>query len=297
MAKWLLLLGISGSLGVALPRGAQGQAVGVGPGPRPDSLAKRPAGLPSQLVLRLDYATRALFAGRDYGVRQSITTPSLTYNHRSGVYAGISGSFYSQEVPAYTLTDMSVGYGNLLGSKLLYNVSYDHYVYNQSGPAVLANTGGLLLSYDVGPVSLGSSYAFLFGGGHTGHRLVPSLSGYRAWKHLGFIDKLFVLPSLSAIIGTQNTSYQVFPAKAAEVSKTKKTKKGAPASQPVTEEVANFGLMSCNLALPVKVRVGHVTFGATYNYVLPIKLPHEDEAAGFSPKSYCSFSLSYGLGR
>lgn len=293
VAKWLLWLNTLAGCGLAAPLSASGQTPGV---PRPDSLAVRPAGLSSQLVLRLDHATRALFAGRDYGVRQSITTPSLTYNHRSGVYAGVSGSFYSQEVPAYTLTDFSLGYGNFLGDKLLYNVSYDHYAYNQSGPAVLGNTAGLLLSYDVGPVSLGSSYALLFGGGHTGHRLVPSLSGYHAWKHLGFIDKLFVLPSLSATIGTQNTSYQVFPAKAAEVSKTKKPKKGAaPASQPVTEEVTNFGLMSWNLALPVKVRVGHVTFGAAYNYVLPIKLPHEDEAAGFSPKSYVSFSLSYSL--
>ncbi len=293
VANWLLCLNTVVGCGLAAPLGASGQTPG---GPRPDSLAVRPAGLSSQLVLRLDHATRALFAGRDYGVRQSITTPSLTYNHRSGVYAGVSGSFYSQEVPTYTLTDFSLGYGNMLGSKLLYNVSYDHYAYNQSGPTILGNTAGLLLSYDVGPVSLGSSYALLFGGGHTGHRLLPSLSGYHAWKHLGFIDKLFVLPSLSATIGTQNTSYQIFPAKAAEASKAKKPKKGAaPASQPITEEVTNFGLMSWNLALPVKVRVGHVTCGVTYNYVLPVKLPHEDEAAGFGPKSYFSFSLSYSL--
>jgi hypothetical protein len=296
MAKRLLFLAILAGFGLGAPLGARGQAIRPAPAPRTDSLAVRPAGLPSQLVLRLDYATRALFAGRDYGVRQSATTPSLTYNHRSGAYASVSGSFYSQAVPAYSLTDFSVGYGNFLGDKLLYSVSYDRYAYNQSGPAVLANNTGLLLSYDLGPLSLGSSYAFLFGNGQTGHRLVPSLSGYRAWKNLGFIDKLFVLPNFSATIGTLNTSYQVFPPKVVETTKTKKTKKGTPAaSQPVTEEANDFGLLSWNLALPVKVRVGHFTFGATYNYVIPIKLPHEDDAAGFSTKSYVNFAVSYSL--
>ncbi|AWM33122.1 hypothetical protein DDQ68_10245 [Hymenobacter nivis] len=285
----MFLLGFLACLGVA-PHRTQAQPI-LPPAARADSLAARPAGLPSQVVLRLDYAARVLFAGRDYGVRQSATTPSLLYNHRSGAYAGVSGGFYSQASPSYVLTDFSLGYGNLLGSKLLYNVSYDRYFYNASGSAVLANTGGLLLSYDFGPLSLGSSYAFLFGDGQTGHRLVPSLSGYQAWKHLGFIDKLFVLPSLSAIIGTENTSYQIFSPKVVQAAKAKKTKKTAAA--PITEQVNDFGLMGWNLALPVKARIGHLTLGATYNYALPIKLPHEDDEAGFGAKSFVSFSLSY----
>ena len=288
VANWLFLLGFSACLGLA-PRRARAQPV-LPPAARADSLAARPAGLPSQVVLRLDYAARALFAGRDYGIQQSATTPSVLYNHRSGAYAGVSGSFYSQTAPSYVLTDFSLGYGNLLGSKLLYNVSYDRYRYNASGPAVLANTGGLLLSYDFGPLSLGSSYAFLFGGGQTGHRLVPSLSGYKAWKSVGFVDKLFVLPSLSATVGTENTSYQTFPPKVVQAAKAKKNKKAAA---PVTEQVNEFGLMGWNLALPVKARVGHFTLGATYNYALPIKLPHESDEAGFGAKSFVSFALSY----
>jgi hypothetical protein len=260
----------------------------------PDSAATRPkaaAALPSQLVVRLSYSPQTLFAGRDYGLRQSTTTPSLSYYHRSGAYASVSGSLYSVSTPHYLLTDLTAGYGNLLGNSFLYNVSYDHYVFSEAGQGTLTNAAGALLSYDLGPVSLSTTYSLLFGNGQTGQRLLPAISGYKAWKKLGFIDKLFIVPSLSATIGTDNIVYQVFPRK--EVSKTTKPKKPAKPGQPVETELTTFGLMSWNLALPVKVRVGSFTAGATYNYIIPIQLAHETTDAGFSNKSYLSFTASY----
>ena len=263
---------------------------------RPDSAATRPtppAALPSQLVVRLSYSPQTLFAGRDYGLRQSTTTPSLNYYHRSGAYVGVSGSLYSVSTPHYLLTDLTAGYGNLLGNNLLYNFSYDHYVFSEAGQGTLTNAGTVLLSYDVGPISLGTTYSLLFGNGQTGHRLLPAISGYKAWKNLGFVDKLFILPSLSATIGTNNITYQVFPRKA--VSKATKPKKPAKPGQPVETELTTFGLMSWNLALPVKVRVRNFTAGATYNYIIPIQLAHEPADAGFSHKSYVSFTASYAF--
>ncbi|WP_223649800.1 hypothetical protein [Hymenobacter psoromatis] len=263
---------------------------------RPDSAAARPTPptvLPSQLVVRLSYSPQTLFAGRDYGLRQSTTTPSLNYYHRSGAYVGVSGSLYSVSTPHYLLTDLTAGYGNLLGNNLLYNFSYDHYVFSEAGQGTLTNAGSVLLSYDVGPISLGTTYSLLFGNGQTGHRLLPSISGYKAWKNLGFIDKLFILPSLSATIGTDNIVYQVFPRKA--VSKVTKAKKPAKAGQPVDMELTSFGLMSWNLALPVKVRIGNFTAGATYNYIIPIQLAHESADAGFSNKSFISLTASYAF--
>ena len=265
---------------------------------RPDSAAAAtrptpPAALPSQLVVRLSYSPQTLFAGRDYGLRQSTTTPSLSYYHRSGAYAGVSGSLYSVSTPHYLLTDLTAGYGNLLGNNLLYNFSYDHYVFSEAGQGTLTNAGGVLLSYDVGPVSLGTTYSLLFGNGQTGHRLLPAISGYKAWKNLGFITKLFILPSLSATIGTDNIVYQVFPRKT--VSKTTKAKKPAKPGQPVDMQLKTFGLMSWNLAVPVKVRIGSFTGGVTYNYIIPVQLAHESADAGFSHKSYFSFTASYAF--
>lgn len=291
---------IAGCLAVGLSlaaRPGRAQVSLLRPGAvRPDSAATRPtspAALPSQLVVRLSYSPQTLFAGRDYGLRQSTTTPSLNYYHRSGAYVGVSGSLYSVSTPHYLLTDLTAGYGNLLGTNFLYNISYDHYLFSEAGQGTLTNAGTVLLSYDVGPISLGTTYSLLFGNGQTGHRLLPSISGYKAWRKLGFIDKLFIVPSLSATIGTDNIVYQVFPRKA--VSKNPKAKKPAKAGQPVETELTTFGLMSWNLALPVKVRVGNFTVGATYNYIIPIQLAHEPADAGFSHKSYVSFTASYAF--
>ncbi|AMR25886.1 hypothetical protein A0257_01430 [Hymenobacter psoromatis] len=291
---------IAGCLAVGLALAARpGRAQVSLPRPgavRSDSATARPtppAALPSQLVVRLSYSPQTLFAGRDYGLLQSTTTPSLNYYHRSGAYVGVSGSLYSVSTPHYLLTDLTAGYGNLLGNNLLYNFSYDHYVFSEAGQGTLTNAGSVLLSYDVGPISLGTTYSLLFGNGQTGHRLLPSISGYKAWKNLGFIDKLFILPSLSATIGTDNIVYQVFPRKA--VSKVTKAKKPAKAAQPVDTELTSFGLMSWNLALPVKVRISNFTAGATYNYIIPIQLAHESADAGFSHKSFVSFTTSYAF--
>lgn len=291
---------VAGCLAVGLGLAARpgwGQVSLLRPGAvRPDSAATRPtppAALPSQLVVRLSYSPQTLFAGRDYGLRQSTTTPSLNYYHRSGAYVGVSGSLYSVSTPHYLLTDLTAGYGNLLGNNLLYNFSCDHYVFSEAGQGTLTNAGSVLLSYDVGPISLGTTYSLLFGSGQTGHRLLPGISGYKAWRKLGFVDKLFILPSLSATIGTDNIVYQVFPRKA--VSKVAKPKKPAKPGQPVDTELTTFGLMSWNLALPVKVRIGNFTAGATYNYIIPIQLAHESADAGFSNKSFVSFTASYAF--
>jgi len=284
--------------------------------------------LPSEFIFRIDYYNKTLSAGRDLGVNQFSVIPSITYYHKTGFYTGLSGSWYSKTYPNYSLTDLTAGYSNLLGKsgKFSYSLSYDHFFFNPSDGGVLTNAFGIYSNYDFGSVNIGLNYSYLFGNKENGNKLSPSIGAYIKIKNVWFIDKITIMPSISATIGSNNLPFSVFNKNTFEKDNGdyntkdilnafqeqypiefkvwRKEKKSNPKLKIKDYLVNNnidvklpdfkvFGLMSWNLSIPIKFTINNVKLGITYNYVIPVQLPHENY--DLNNQSYFSANISYLL--
>ena len=287
--------------------------------------------LPSEFIFRIDYFNKTLSAGRDLGVNQFSVIPSITYYHKTGFYTGLSGSWYSETFPNYSLTDLTAGYSNLLGKSgnFSYSLSYDHFLFNPSDGGVLTNALGIYGNYDFGPVNVGLNYSYLFGNKETGNKLSPSVGAYFKIKNVGFIDKITIMPSISVTFGSGNLPFSVFNKKTYkndstifdgvdvsrlfseqhtfEYYKLRNKYKTLDEDSFIKQEINYlkahpklnlvipnvFGLLSYNLSLPVKFTIGRVKLGITYNYVIPIQLPYQ--IYHLKNQSYFSANISYLL--
>ena len=280
----------------------------------------------SSITFRLAYTSKALFAGRDFGITQTALMPDITYYHKSGLYAELTGLSYSKSTPKYELTFLSAGYTGFVGN-LLYSAEISKTFYTQPDPEnpnplpyALALTG----SYDIGKISTNLGYTFMFGS-ETAHRINFGPSFFKKWTNIGFIDRLSINPGLNLVLGNQSSNYSQnwntiasgintstgtgtgFNALAAQRQLNNPNlpavirqrliamlKKNGTTANVATAPTNYFGLMAYDLSLPLSATVGAIRFSLTPHIIKPVKL-FSTEDISTKLNSYFSFSVTYTL--
>src|SRR5688500_15690403 len=75
-----------------------------------DSLLQQGDFEASQLAVRLSYNSNVMSTGRTLGIDNFGLSPGVSYYHKSGLYADLSGFWSKNFDPAYYLTVTSLGY-------------------------------------------------------------------------------------------------------------------------------------------------------------------------------------------
>ena len=75
----------------------------------------------SQLAVRLSYNSNVLSAGRTLGIENFGLAPGLSYYHKSGLYADVSGYWSKDFDPSYYLNDCIRGVHAQLLQELFYH--------------------------------------------------------------------------------------------------------------------------------------------------------------------------------
>ncbi|MCF6213456.1 MAG: hypothetical protein L3J45_05455 [Flavobacteriaceae bacterium] len=119
------------------------------------------------LYLSLNYSSNTYFSGRDIGIDQFNLIPQITYFNSNGLFASLSGIYYSKFVPKWDYTTVTLGYGKKFGksNSLRYFVDYSRYIYSNSLDNLFKNNIELALSYHNNKNTLGTqlSVNYLFG--------------------------------------------------------------------------------------------------------------------------------------
>jgi len=277
----------------------------------------------SQFALRLGFTSDVVSAGRDLGMKQKGLTPGISYYHKSGIFASVTGYWNSEFSPKYNLTALSVGYLGVVKDKLIYTASYERTIYHQtsvnstdiveevSNP--FKHSLGLGLSYDLKYLFTGVDYAYIFGD-ETSHRLRWNVSGYLKKRAFLFFDYLLFRPEFSLLFGQENITLTTFnlreqyqqPDKAAllsEINSLGYTIRSFQALRPVQKEAilrsllapesSVFGLMNYGFSTPFTLQNKNWSYTLSYNYNIPVQLPGEDTE--FSPSGYIGMSLVHYL--
>lgn len=162
----------------------------------------------SELQFRLGYSSRVTSAGRDFGIDQQGLTPGISYYHKSGLYADVSGFWNSELDPKYNLTIATLGYLGRIKSKTTYSFTYDHSFYTTDDPYnTLTNSVSGAITHYFKHFYTGVDYSFSFGS-ETANRVIWNVTGMFNTKGFGPFRRVSILPSVAILFGNQNITNQ-----------------------------------------------------------------------------------------
>jgi len=209
------------------------------------------------------YQSHSSYRGRDNGVSESAFGPSMTYHHKSGIFAGGAVGWTSQPTPGPDDADLSIGYEFDLSSRLDGSLSYTHYWYSDSStkPQAVTNQSlGGMFTFDAEAVTLLADLSYDFGGGSGAAEFTASLDVSRdillPGKTLG--GTLLVSPTVSATWGDQDE-------RLLERRLLRAKKKIVRSVKPSSI----FGIMAYEFSFPARLHVGAFSVEPEVDYVIP----------------------------
>jgi hypothetical protein len=241
----------------------------------------------SMLAVRVGYNSNVLSAGRTLGIENFGLAPGISYYHRSGIYADLSGFWSNDFRPSYYLTTASLGYAVDLSKKLSVMAGYDRYFYTESDDYIpYKNTLSVTPILELKPVSFTLNYSFYFGDTYA-HRIMPGLGITLQKKRWAGFDRIALTPSAYILLGNEIITEIRYPETLREIIR--RIRMGLPWYEQRDKNV--FGVMNYTLSAPLSITRGNWNFTCTYNYNIPKALP--GETLTFAESSYLSGSLSY----
>lgn len=243
----------------------------------------------SQLVLRAGYNSNVLSAGRTLGIENFGLSPGISFYHRSGLYADLTGYWSNDFDPTYYLTVASVGYMHDFNKHFSVIGGYDHYFYSANNDDVYipyTNTLSVTPIIDLKPFIFSFNYSFYFGDANA-HRLMPGAGITFETRNKFGLSRIAITPSFYALWGDETIVEITYPDTWREIVR---RIRAGQLWYDITEKRV-FGIMNYTFSTPVSVsfKKWHVTF--TYNYSIPKALPGEPDT--FSESTFLAASISY----
>lgn len=283
----------------------------------------------SQLSMRLGYTSDITYAGRNFGIEQYGFGAGVSYYHKTGLFADISGFWNSNLEPAYNPTIITGGYLGNFTRKWTYTLSYDHFFYNQADDDLsyypINNSLNTATFIEFGKFTLAGEYSLLFGE-ETAHRVRGNLMYTLSKNSWGFIDRFVFMPTASLLAGSSYI-YQITPVYPAvnfqtryDVRQIMYEQYGKELTQYLwrnnrekylelekrtyeqnKDDLINyeltsnsvFGVMNYSFSAPFYFYINNFTFALSYHYNIPIALPGED--LSLEPNSYAGATVFYNI--
>lgn len=245
--------------------------------------------LGSQMIVRLGYNSNVVSASRTLGFNQFGLAPGLSYYHKTGLYADVTGYWSDEYDPSYYLTVASLGYMNSLTRWWSFMAEYSRYIYtNTSADQYIAYNNNLGVSnfFDVKPLTFRLDYQFYFGD-KVAHRIFPSIIINLEKTKWGKIDRLSFYPTCSVLFGSEQIT-ETIPYAQTYLGIIFRLRRGLPLyyEQTTTE----FGVLNYSFVAPLAVTINNWTFIVSYTYNIPKALP--GETLSLTDTGYLSASIS-----
>jgi hypothetical protein len=231
------------------------------------------------LYISTTFNSDTYFSGRDIGIDQYNITPQITYAHSNGIFASLSGIYYSEFEPNWDVTVASLGFGKNIGKKKLfkYTVSYSKYFYANDINNIYGNTLNLGLRIRNKKRTLGTqlSGSYLFGEEQSFEIASRSFIDFNLLKTKKTILKF--KPQLSIIAGKQTIELARIV-----------TQNGELLTQYTENDV--FDLINTQINLPLLFSTNSFDFEAGYNINFPNAIGDE---SNLKNTGFLNFSIGY----
>jgi hypothetical protein len=246
----------------------------------------------SQLAVRVSYNSNVLSAGRTLGIENFGLAPGISYYHRSGLFADVSGFWSKDFEPSYYLTIATLGYMKDFTKHISIMAGFDRYFYHleDAGYIPYKNTLSVTPILDLKPVSLSVNYSFYFGELYA-HRIMPGVSFTVQKRKLWMIDRVAVTPSVYILMGDETLTTIEYVPPATRREALQNFIKYGTRDRIVQKDTHVFGVMNYAISVPVSILYRKFGLSFTYTYNIPKALP--GEPLTLSESTYLSGSLTY----
>jgi hypothetical protein len=249
----------------------------------------------SQLALRVTYNSNVMSTGRTLGIENFGLSPGISYYHKSGLYADVSGYWSKDFDPSYYLTIASLGYMRDFSKTFSLLLGYDKYFYRMEGDNFVPYQHAFSISpaFEFKTFTLNAAYSFYFGDA-SAHRIMPGINLTLEKKNFLNIDRVAILPAFYLLFGDATiTELEYVQPKSVEEAIQNFRKYGSRFGIALHDEKV-FGLMNYAFSLPISASHKNWGFTFSYTYNIPKALP--GEPLTLSKSSYLSGSLTYFIG-
>jgi hypothetical protein len=228
--------------------------------------AERRASQPvSRLVASGSAVTHTNYRGRDDGVTESAFGSSLTYHHKSGLYAGGAIGWVSRPEPGPDDGSLTAGYEFDLSARFDGSVSYTRYWYSDSSTLPRAATNQSIegiFTLDLDALNVLGIVSYDFGGGGGGAEFTTSLDVSKdilvPGRTLG--GNLILSPALGATWGDQDERLLQ--------RRIQRVKKKSVVVRSVKPAVI-FGIMEYEFSFPASLHLGRFSVEPMFEYIIP----------------------------
>ena len=258
-----------------------------------DSLLKaEPIKERSQMAVRLGYNSNITADNRTFNIARFGLAPGLSYYHKSGVYADVSGYWSQEYAPNYYLTVASAGYLHSFKKVYSFLVEYSHYYYNQPSDSTVSipytNNIGLSNYFELKPFVFRLDY-YLYFGEKSAHRIQPSIGLNLVKKNWLGLNRISFYPSVTFLFGSEEiTEYGLYQNAYLRYLYNRTHTQKVPYSYEIKHN--EFGIMNYSFSFPISITKKDWTFVLAYTYNIPKALPGED--LSLLESGYLSFSIT-----
>lgn len=232
------------------------------------------------LYMRSTLTDNTLYAGREIGDNQYNSRLSATYFNSNGIYAGISGAWYSQTDPGYSSTALTLGYSKAVKNlkMLRWRISTDRYYYtDQEFEATFKGNINLGATTRYNNLGFRVDYSILYGQEFSSQFWLSSYLRINILK-FGTGNKIQFRPGVSIYMGSETVETESFS--------------GGPRFPNIptytTQDVT--GLLNAQLSLPITLYLKNWDFQVNYKYNLPNSM---DPSYTYPNTSQWTVSLGY----
>lgn len=222
----------------------------------------------------ISYSSNTFYAGREIGNDIYSVSGHLFYYNTTGLFLGISGSWYDQFTPNYNSTTLLLGYSKSLDKKkiLTLRTSYSRFIYNNADAESYypyRNSLNLGLSFRKKWIGTRVAGNILFGDDSKINLSSAIYSRFNIIK-TGKNNKVYSTPELSAYFSSEMITVN-------ENSQN-------------TDLTEKYGILNTQLSIPLCVSLGNFDLEFCYS----INFPHtKDINISYPVKGFFSFSVGY----
>jgi hypothetical protein len=271
-------------------------------------------------VIGMEASNNSSFFGRNTATRYPYLAPSVTYVHRTGIWASVSAYQLFNTEDYIDETDLTLGYSFKVRKRLEVDLAYSHFIFGENTPLINASTTDALLAkaaYDWKYVYSALTASYIIGSGNDiftvleNSRYVPLNPIWQGAIPVG-LD-----PKLSITAGTQRFSETYTTTTTRK--KSGSTGGGSTGNGPIggildpikpgggnkkpdegtTEEttttttttnVSRFRVLNYELKVPLVVYYGSFEFEPSWRYSIPVNKLAGDESRA---QSFYTLSVKY----
>lgn len=259
----------------------------------------------SAFSTRIGYSGQITNAGRTIGINQFGFNAGVSYYHKSGVFADVSGYWNSDQIPNYTTTIIDLGYMGNFTPNWSYWASFNHYFFSKTDNNTITNpfTNAINAStnYYIKKLSFGIDYSYSFGE-ETAHRIRLNTSYNLSKSNWWIFDRVSFSPNLSLLMGNASVvSWQINLAKEQQVidrigmmrynylQNNNPDRLDNLLAYPVESNA--FGVMNYSLFVPVTFTIKKLSLMVNYTLNKPVALQGEELDTSFN--NYLSTTLIF----